>query len=87
MIQTPTTFVGVQPDAFYTTGMINVVASDESTLELQADSGDPETLQTTVNDGAVTTSFMVSRDENVRLRCLDDTSDASASEFQYDCSN
>ena len=56
-VMTLTEFVGVQPDAFYTTGMLAAEASDGSALELQADNGNPETLQTTINADAGTTSF------------------------------
>ena len=86
-VMTLTQFVCVQPDAFYTTGMLAVEASDGSALELQADNGDPETLQTTVNTDAGTTSFADPWDENIRLRCLDDTNDAAPSEYQFNCSD
>ena len=86
-VMTLTEFVGVQPDAFYTTGMLAAEASDGSALELQADNGNPETLQTTINTDAGTTSFADPWDENIRLRCLDNTNDAAPSEFQFSCGN
>ena len=84
-VMTLTEFVGVQPDAFYTTGMLAAEASDGSALVLQADNGDPDTLQTTINTDAGTTSFADPWDENIRLRCLDNTNDAAPSEFQFSC--
>ena len=67
--------------------MLAAEASDRNALELQADDGDPETLQTNVNTDAGTTSFVVSWDENSRLRCLDNTNDAAPSEFQFNWSD
>ena len=45
------------------------------------------TLQTTINTDAGTTSFVDPWNENIRLRCLDNTNDAAPSEFQFSCGN
>lgn len=86
-VGTTTDFIGVQPDAFYVAGTLTATASDGSLLELNADNGDPGTFQVTVTAASVTTSYTLPWNETYRLRCIDQTNEATPSAVQYDCSN
>lgn len=82
-VQTTQVFMGMQPDDFYTSGTMLVTASDGSSLSINADNGDPATVQVTLNVSGVTQSDTLNWDDLLRLACLDNT--RTGSEPQFAC--
>jgi len=71
-VETKALFSSKENNANYSTGMLYAIANSNSRLTVNADNGDPDTIQIDVVADGGTSSFVESWSGQLRLRCIGD---------------